>query len=382
MKFIDQLRKENILVVGFSYRTGLQTANYLLQHGISVSISDSRSKDELRDLIDKLEGNAKNIYYGKQSYEQLDGIDRIILSPGVPRAIPLIQEAVRRGIPVTGEIELAYLLCKPKLIIGITGTDGKTTTTTLVYEMLKEEFPVLMGGNIGIPFISFVDKVSEDTIVLLELSSYQLEDIPYFKCDIASILNIAEDHLDRYNGFDDYVEAKKNIFKTQDETGYSILNRDDSYCDKLSQDIRSRKLYFSKDNTMFDAYIKDSQIFYQDEKIIPLSEIRLKGIHNLENILAGIIITKLAGLSNTAIKNILKQFKGLPHRNELICTIQGIDFINDSKATTINAVMKSLISQDKPVILLMGGQDKGLNFSILKPYLKDHVKNDIIWRSK
>ncbi len=374
MSFLQQLKKEHILIVGFGYRTGLSTSNYLIGKEVSVSISDSQNEQDLKLLKDQLIGPLQHFYCGEQSSKQLDGIHRVILSPGVPRVIPLVQEALRRGIPVTSEIELAFLLCHPKMIIGITGTDGKTTTTTLLYELLKGEFKVFVGGNIGIPFISFVDDVDDKSIVLLELSSYQLEDMPSFNCHIASVLNVSEDHLDRYNHFQDYLNAKKNIFKNQGNTDHAIINLDDSHYEKTSQGIKSQILTFSKENRDADVYIKDSKVVFKSREVASLGDIRLKGVHNLENILAGVSMAKLAGGSDSAIQRVLNEFKGLPHRNELIDTVGEVDYINDSKATTINSVIKSLLSQDKPVILMMGGRDKGLNFSELKPYIKDKLK--------
>ncbi len=374
MTFLSQIQNEQILIVGFSYRTGLATANHLLAKGISISISDSKPESELTHLIKQLKGQAKNLFFGKQSTAQLNGIDRIILSPGVPRSIPLIQEAVKLGIPVTGEIELAYLLCQAKKIIGITGTDGKSTTTSLIYELLKSERKVMMGGNIGIPFISFVDKIDAQTYVLLELSSYQLEDIPYFKCDIAAVLNVAEDHLDRYNGFNHYLETKKNIFRNQNAGDIALLNYDDEHYQQVSQGIKARVYSISKENQQQSAYVLDNTVYFKNEPIASLANIKLQGIHNLENILAAVSIAKLVGISNQTIEKVLTEFKGLPHRNEYVDTVHGVDFINDTKGTTINAVKKSLLSQTKPVVLIMGGQDKGVNFAQLHPYIHGRVK--------
>ncbi|MDH4127483.1 MAG: UDP-N-acetylmuramoyl-L-alanine--D-glutamate ligase, partial [Spirochaetota bacterium] len=320
-----------------------------------------------------------NFFTGNQDISQLKDIDRVILSPGVPRKIPIIQSAIEQKIPVMSEIELAYLLCNPKLVIGITGTDGKTTTTSLCNELIKEEFHVLMGGNIGIPFISFVDDVKDDTIILLELSSYQLEDIPYFNCNIAALLNISEDHLDRYESFNHYIDAKKNIFKNQSSTDYAILNLDDNHYNTVSQGIKSQIMSFSKSNTNANAYVINNKIIFNDNEIISLNNIKLKGVHNLENILASVIIAKLVGVSNKSIQKVINEFRGLPHRNEFIASVCGIDFINDSKATTINSVIKSLLSQDKPIILLMGGQDKGLDFSLLKNHIEQRVKKLILF---
>ncbi len=375
MEFIEQLKKEHILIVGLGLKTGLSVANYLLSKDINnISISDSKTKDELYNLISKLIKPVKHIYCGKQGDYQLTNVDRIILSPGVARSIPLIQKAVESNIPITSEIELAYLLCNPKLIIGITGTDGKTTTTSIVHRIIEQEMKVKVGGNIGIPFISVVDDVDENTIVVLELSSYQLEDVQRLNCNIAAILNISEDHLDRYNNFNEYINAKKNILKNQSESDIIILNYDDPYYKKLSSNIKSKLYTFSKDNQNQTAYIKSSCIYFMTEKVISIDKIKLKGIHNIENILASICIAKLLGISNKSIEKVLMEFSGLENRNEFVKKVNGISFINDSKATTVNSVIKSLLSYDKGIILIMGGQDKGLDFSKLIPFMDNRVK--------
>lgn len=380
MTFLEQLKQEHILIIGFGFRTGLATANYFAKKGIRFSISDSKSSESLRDLVNQLQGNAENLYFGPQDNSQLDNIDRIILSPGVPRRIALVQEAIKRNIPVTGEIELGYLLCKPKLVIGITGTDGKTTTTTLIYEILKQEEKVKLGGNIGIPFISFIDEVDSNTIVLLELSSYQLEDVPFYNSNVACILNVSPDHLDRYGSFDDYLNAKLNIFKNQSDNDFAIINLDDPHHEKISKAVNSQKIFFSRNHDNSNTYINSNKdVNWNNIKIANITNIPLKGLHNEENILAALSIVKLVGISDESIQKVLNTFKGLPHRNEFIAEHKGISFINDSKATTINSVLKSLNSLDYPVTLLLGGQDKGLDFTELQDSIIEKVKTLILF---
>ena len=379
MAFFQQLKQEHLLIVGFSERTGLAVAQYLSDKDIPYSISDSRDEGTLSPLLKGLKVQPRALYAGKQDSSQLAGVDRVILSPGVPRAIPLIQEAQKNRIPVTGEVELAYLLSPAGCHIGITGTDGKTTTTTLCYEILKRDFSVWMGGNIGVPFISFVDELNADSKVILELSSYMLEEIPHLNCNIASVLNVSPDHLDRYNSFEDYLEAKKNLLRMQSETDHAVLNMDDPHYERLSQDIRSGILSFSKDRPDATAFIRDSEVIYQGRAIVSLVDIPLRGQHNLENILAAVLISKLAGVRDSSIQEVIREFKGLPHRNETVDELGGILFINDSKATTINSVAKSLVSQDRGIILLIGGKDKGLDFGDLRHAVESRVKSLILF---
>jgi len=380
-QLLKQLTNEHILIVGFGYRTGLLTSNFLMQKDITVSISDNKNESELSNLFQKLIKQPENFYTGNQTEEQLKGIDRIILSPGVPFAIPLIQSAVKRGIPVWSEIELAYRFLPDGVkIIGVTGTDGKSTTVSLIHHILKTKFNSFLGGNIGTPFISFVENITPGDVVVLELSSYQLEYNETFNCDIACILNIAEDHLDRYSSFDEYINAKENILKSQRKQDIAILNADDSSFKRHLNCVKGKLVSFSKfSSKKTDAYIDNNSIFYNNKKICSTDILKIKGVHNLENTLCSVAVACELSVDFEKIHTALSTFEGLHHRNEFIRTFNGIDFINDSKATTINAVKKALESQEKPVILMLGGRDKGLDFSQLDSLIEKKTKNIILF---
>jgi UDP-N-acetylmuramoylalanine--D-glutamate ligase len=376
----SRLEGEHILIIGFGYRTGLCSANFLMKRGIAVSISDSKSADELSELKAKLISAPRAFFTGKQDIFQLDGIDKIVLSPGVPRTISLVKEALKRNIPVLSEIELAYSFAPEGVkIIGITGTDGKSTTVTLLHELLKTTYTSYLGGNIGTPFILFAGELKKGDVVVLELSSYQLEDNTNFICDVSSILNISEDHLDRYPSFDDYIKAKENIFDHTKKDGFAVLNKDNSYYGRFKKRAGVPVGTFSKSDKSADAHICCNDIIVDKQVICNVNKTGIKGVHNLENILCASLIAKRLCVSSENIGKVLKNFKGLPHRNEFVKSLNGIDFINDSKATTINSVIKAIESQNKPIVLMLGGRDKGLDFSILKEHLKLKVKYSILF---
>ncbi len=375
----NNFRGEHILIVGFS-RTGLAAANFLFAKGAVVYISDTKPLEQLKDSFSELEGEPEKMYCGKQELEQLNGIHKVVLSPGVPRTIPLIKKAQEQNIPVLSEIELAYRhLPKDVKIIGITGTDGKTTTTNIISEMLKTTYTVYTGGNIGTPFLSFLDKVKSGDFVVLELSSYQLEHNETFKCDTACILNISQDHLDRYPGFDDYISAKENILKTQDKNSVSILNKDSGYFSRHKKFVKGNLISFSLTDKKSNAFIDNNNIVYNSSNICHTNIIKIQGVHNLENILCAVAVAKQYNVENKDIISVLETFSGLEHRNEFVDNINGIDFINDSKATTVNSVKKAIQSQNKPIILLLGGRDKGLDFSELNSLIDEKVKHVVLF---
>ncbi len=370
-----RLEGEHILVVGF-YRTGLQTANFLLSRGIRVSITDIKSEQELAGDREKLLKPVENFFTGNQTPDQLKGIDRIILSPGVPRIIPLIQKAIEMGIPIWSEIQLAYnYLPQDITIIGVTGTDGKSTTVSLIHALLSTTYRTFLCGNIGTPFISFIPEIQPCDKVVLELSSYQLEDNESFRCDIACILNISEDHLDRYPSLDAYMSAKENILKMQNKTGIAVLNADSEYFERQKEWVHGKLVAFSRLQKNQIAIIDNNNIIYNKEHICPIDTIKIKGVHNLENALCAVAVAKELNVSAQNLSKVLQEFAGLEHRNEHVAVVNGVEFINDSKATTVNAVRKAIESQVKPVVLMLGGRDKGLDFSKLNDLLPGRVKH-------
>ncbi len=411
----EMFRDKKILVVGLA-RSGTGAANLLCSLGAEVTVTDTRSRDSLRDRIGRLPPSVR-IMAGGNPLDIPEGTGMVIVSPGVPADIPLLVNARTKGIAIIGELELAYLVVADNLQdpgaarpwIGVTGTNGKSTTTTLVNEMLKESgYKTLLGGNIGnalteelLKTIRSRDSIQDKGIqlnadyVVAEISSFQLEAIREFRPGIAAILNITPDHLNRYESMDDYINAKARIFVNQGAGDYLILNADDSVIMDLHKSgLRTRDtglpqvLFFSRRREVEGIYLRDGMICCNfrpnspgrkvqktppDSGLISINEIGIKGVHNLENAMAASLIALTAGCSEQAVKTVLMGFRGLEHRLEYVDEINGVRFINDSKGTNVGAVAKSLEGLDK-TILIMGGLDKGGDFSTLRCLIRKKVK--------
>ncbi len=381
-------KQERILIVGLGYRSGLAAANFLSERGKDVSVSDSKSKEELADTIAKLNKNVKLIL-GNQNPEILDaGFDLIVLSPGVPKSIPLIKEAVKKGIRVIAEIELAYENMQGK-IIAITGTDGKSTTTVLTGHILEKiGIDSIVGGNIGIPLVSLVGKTSEETVSVVELSSYQLETIDAFRPDVCSFLNVTPDHLDRYADMNEYFEAKFRITMNQTADDYFIYNADDDTLNANFKRVNSQALGFSLKDKNADAYYENGFVFMNHKgsafKVIDTSRLNIFGLHNIQNIMAAVLMVnsilnkKGIAADFEKIADACYSFKGLEHRVEKVGEFEGRIFINDSKATTVGAVQMALKSLKSKGILILGGVTKGDDYSRLIPLMKEKVKGLVL----
>ncbi len=367
----------NILLLGFTKRTSFSVAKILGKEN-TILISDNVINDEKLSLINELEREKIKVInlLGNQSKEILDNykIDKIIVSPGVPLNIPILEYAREKKIDCIGDIELFYGFFPENYYIGITGTDGKTTTTTLVYELIKTEKNALLGGNIGIPVFDLYSKVKRDSFIVLELSSFQLEAIKNFRPNIALFLNLAEDHLDRYSSMEEYLMAKKRIFLNQTNNDYAIINYDSPYYEKIIEGVKSKILTFSTKSEKATIYYKNNMIYYEGKLFINREEIFIKGIHNVENSMAAILAAKICNISDDSIKNVLRNFKGVEHRLEFIRNINGVDYYNDSKSTTVNSLEKALLSFYKPIILIAGGRDKGLDFTKIRELVHKKVK--------
>lgn len=376
------------LVVGLGFRTGLAAANFLARKGCAVTVSDNKSREDLAEVIDKLDKGI-TVLAGEQTPSILDeGFDLVVLSPGVPRVIPLIAEAEKRGVPVISEIELAYRYDSGK-IIAITGTDGKSTTTSLAGHILQEiGITTFLGGNIGIPYISSVEKTGKGSAMVLELSSFQLETIDRFRPHVAAMLNITPDHLDRYRDMDDYRAAKLHISRNQTEDDAFIYNADDKKIVEILDTIRARKLGFSLSDSNADAYYDNNRIFVRQNNVpvefLDTRRLRIIGLHNVQNVMAALLMVlellPLLGKTVTSeqIATACYSFKGLPHRMEDLGEFQGRRFINDSKATTVGAVEMALKGLDTGVILVLGGRTKGDDYSRLAKSLQGRVKTLVL----
>ena len=368
-----ELQGKKVLVIGMG-RAGTAAAKLLEIKEAKVSITDRREKEELRETFRELEGRGIRIETGGHPLELLEDRELIVASPGVSPNIPLLERAKEKIIPIIGELELASSFLKIP-IVAVTGTNGKTTTTTLIGKILKEEGKrVAVAGNIGHPLSSCVNGSYE--LIVTEVSSFQLERIKTFHPFISIMLNIAPDHLDRYRDLNEYMGAKKRIFLNQERSDFAVLNRDDSSCSTLSTE--AKKIFFSREELEEGVYLKEEIIMAnlsgRSQEVIHQEEIGIKGPHNLENALAAIATCLILKVKVDSIRRVLKEFKGIPHRMEFVGEIKGVRFINDSKATNVSAVMKSLASFTEPIILIAGGRDKGLDYSPLRSLVEKRVK--------
>jgi UDP-N-acetylmuramoylalanine--D-glutamate ligase len=373
-----ELNNKRVLVVGLG-KSGVASALFLKSRGARVTVSDSKPEAELRNEILLLLEHGITVETGGHGDRTFRGQDLIVVSPGVPADAPQLVQARKLGEQVIGEIELAARFLRGP-IVAITGANGKTTTTSLAGAILTTgKLPTLVGGNIGTPAISLADQAGASTWIVLEVSSFQLETIVDFRPRIAVILNITPDHLDRHKTFENYVNAKARIFENQRSDDFAVLNADDSTAAALSNRTLARLFWFSRKKEIEQgAFVRSSQIYFRDghgeSEIMPLAELPLKGAHNLENVLAGVSIGMLAGCQPEQIREAVKNFKAVEHRLEFVATVAGVDYYNDSKATNVDATIKALESFPANIHLILGGKDKGSDYSVLNDLLRQRVK--------
>ena len=369
---------KRVLVVGLG-KSGVASSLFLQSRGARVTVSDEKSQEQLRTEIPALLDKGIMVETGKHGERTFRDQDLIVVSPGVPNDVPQLMNARKMGIPVIGEIELAARYLEGK-VIAITGSNGKTTTTTLTGEVIAAGgLQSLVGGNIGTPAITFVDQSSPNTWVVLEISSFQLETIETFKPHIAAILNITPDHLDRHGSMEAYIAAKARIFETQTDKDFAVLNMDDPTCVALGQKLTPRVYWFSrKTEVERGSFVRGGRIVFRDARgereIMPVEEITLKGAHNLENVLAAAAMGILAGVEPAKVRRAVKGFKAVEHRLEYTATMRGVQYFNDSKATNVDATIKALESFPGNIHLILGGKDKGSDYSVLNDLLKARVK--------
>ena len=372
------LTKKRVLVVGLG-RSGVASALFLKERGARVTVSDAKSEDQLRDEIPALLDHGIAVETGRHGERTFQNQDLIVVSPGVPVDAPPLAQARAMGEPVIGEIELAAEFLQGS-IVAITGSNGKTTTTTLVGEILaKSGLKTVVGGNIGTPAISLVEKSTPETAIVLEVSSFQLETIRSFRPKVAVILNITPDHLDRHRTFETYVNAKARIFENQTADDFSVLNADDPTCADLAHRTHARVFWFSRKREVDQgAFLRKAEIVFRrdgaDIEIMPVADVPLKGAHNIENVLASVCAGALMGCDSKSIAQAIREFKAVEHRLEYVATVRGVEYYNDSKATNVDATIKALESFPANVHLILGGKDKGSDYTVLNGLLKQRVK--------
>ena len=371
-----ELRNKRVLVIGLA-RTGVATALFCAARGARVTATDTRGENELGAPIATLRTAGVSLELGGHRHDAIlnADLDLIIPSPGVPGDSPILQSARAKGITIWSEVELAGRFLKGRLI-GITGSNGKTTTTSLVEHILRNAaFPTILAGNIGPPLISRVEQSSDATIAVVELSSYQLELIETFRPDIGVFLNLTPDHLDRHHTLESYGAAKARIFENQTETDCAVLNADDPGATRYAP-TRPQVFWFSrKQRVAQGAFVQGSEILFRrggkEETILKLSDIPLPGAHNVENVLAAVAATRLAGAEPAAIAKGVRSFAGVEHRLEFVAEIAGVRYYNDSKATNVDATLKALDAFPGRILIVLGGKDKGSDYTLLQAPLRE-----------
>jgi len=367
---------KKVLVVGLA-RSGLAAASFLRRRGAVVTVTDRLPEAELGAAVEQARRLGCFLALGGHPQELFTGADLIVLSPGVPLDLPQLVAARARGVPATGELELACRhLSLP--MVAVTGTNGKTTTTTLIGDMLKRSGrSVFVGGNIGNPLVSLLEEAEMPELAVVEVSSFQLDIMETFHPRVAVLLNITEDHLDRYPSFDAYVASKCLLFARQTEEDLAVLPADDPLIMGRCAP-RSRRLLFSRHRRSADAYLKGNRLVRRgaggEIRSYDLGGWQLAGHHNLENLLAAVLAATAAGASPEGVQETINEFRGLPHRLELVQQWRGIRFYNDSKGTNVDAVVRSLASFTEPIVLIAGGRDKGGSYAPLVPLVRDRVK--------
>lgn len=357
-------RKTVFLVVGIS-KSGMGAAELLLSRGAKCYVYDDSDNDKVRENLSALEEKGAIVADRSEVFGLLRKIDVVVLSPGVAidHEIPLA--AKKLGKKITGELELASSECLSP-VIAVTGTNGKTTTCTMIKAVLdaagvKNE----LCGNIGTPLSSVLNKLDRDTVVIAETSSFQLETVRTFKPHIAVITNVTPDHLSRHYNMENYLFVKSKILLNLTESEYAVLCYDDPLVKNLDEKTRGKVVYFSTKEEVNGAYLTEGKIFYKGKFIADASELAISGEHNAYNALATVCVAEIMGVNESAIVDSLKTFKGVKHRIQFVKTVSGVDYYNDSKATNIDATVKAVATMVKPTVLIVGGKDKGLDFDKL-----------------
>jgi UDP-N-acetylmuramoylalanine--D-glutamate ligase len=372
-----ELAGKKVLVVGLA-RTGIATALFCAERGASVTATESRPEAEIAETAAKLRAAGVTLELGGHRAESFVRQDLIVPSPGVPPMMPALAAARAIGVPVWSEIELAWRFLRGRLIC-ITGSNGKTTTTSLIGHILETAgFSVQVAGNIGTPLISRVDISSDAGFTVVEASSFQLESISAFRPDIAVLLNVTPDHLDRHGSIEAYGGAKARMFENQTAEDAAVINADDAVAPRYAP-AGPRVFWFSREKLVdCGCYLRGDEIVFQCDGteivLLERKDIGLRGSHNLENVLAASSAARLAGAEPDAIAQGVRSFAGVEHRIEYVATISGVEYFNDSKATNVDATLKALDAFPGNVLVILGGKDKGSDYRILRKALRNHAR--------
>lgn len=376
-----EVKDKKIIVVGIA-RSGIAVARFLVSKGSRVTLTDKKSLAELADTLQEVPKSVE-IIAGQYPEMAAGTYDFLVVSPGVPLTIPPIQQAFELGIPVFSELELAYWYARSP-IVAITGTNGKTTTTTLIGEIFKNAgVQTCVGGNIGLPLVLEVEKYGLQDVIIAEVSSFQLETIEKFKPKVSLLLNFTPDHLDRHGNMENYIAAKARIYENQDQSDYTILNYDDPGVAALGTKTKGKVIFFSRQHKLEQGiFVENGNIILKlgetTVKVCGTKDVFIKGAHNLENALAAAAAAAVMGVPAEVIGRTLRDFQGVAHRLELVAEINGVKYINDSKGTNPDASIKALEAYDEPIVLLAGGRNKGSDFTEFAHKVREKVLKLVI----
>ena len=375
------LAGKRVLVVGLA-RTGVAASLFSAGYGATVTATDDKPEAELVETAARLRAAGVTLQLGGHASKTFLDQDLIVVSPGVPAKLPPLELARARGIPVWSEIELAWRFLRGTLV-AITGSNGKTTTTSLVAHILKTAgIPALTGGNIGVPLLSLAESSTDATVTVAEVSSFQLETIESFRPEIGVLLNLTPDHLDRHASFDDYARAKMRLFENQLDRDAAVLNADDPEVTRRMPS-RPRIFWFSRRKRVAQGvFLRSDEIVFRSDGaetvLARRDEIPLRGEHNVENVLAACAAAHLAGAAPGAVASGVKTFRGVEHRLEFVAEIGGVTFYNDSKATNVDAALKAVEAFPGPLLVILGGKDKGSPYAPLREPLRQRARAAVL----
>ena len=375
-----ELKNKRVLVVGLG-KSGIAAAMFLREQGAQVTVSDARSATALAKEIPALLEAGVMVESGGHGLLTFRRQDLIVVSPGVPLDTPEVKQVIGYGMPVIGELELASRFLQGR-IVAITGSNGKTTTTTLIGKILAEaQLSTLVGGNIGTPVIDLIGKSTAESIDVLEVSSFQLETIEQFRPWIAVVLNITPDHLDRHGSFENYAAMKARITEQQQAGDFLVLNAEDKPTQMVAAKTKAQIFWFSPRRPIKQGtFVHGESVAFipregaKAEPIMPVAEIPLKGSHNVENVLAAVCVARLAGVPAEKIRSAVSSFRAVEHRLEFVRSLHGVEYFNDSKATNVDATMKAIAAFPGGIHLILGGKDKDSDYTLLAPLLRERVK--------
>ncbi len=371
------LKTQKFLVMGVS-KSGVAVTKYAISRGADCYIYEELKNTKIDTSIAELINMGAKFVSPEKAEQVLEIIDVVVLSPGVPINHPLTVKAKQLGKRIIGEMEFGFLQFSP-LVLAVTGTNGKTTTATLIDCILRESgLKTQLVGNVGVPITSALGDIEKDTVCVTEVSSFQLESANAFCPHISCVTNIAPDHLERHYNMENYIYLKKRIFKNQRESEYTVLNYDDETVRGFATQTRAKVVWVSVSERVDGAYRSGGKLYYKEEFIMNETDLKLNGAHNVSNSLFAIVYAKLMGVSTECIVNALKSFKGVKHRVELVCEKDGVTYYNDSKSTNTASAISAIESMTRPTVLILGGSEKGEDYYDLFSKIKESVVTEVI----